>query len=63
MITYELGFLEGSRKEAIEEAIRLVKDTGRPAEVIVCRDISGEHSGGEECFCDPKIIVVHPTDL
>lgn len=58
-----LGFKNGYRKDAIEEAIKLVKQTGRSAAVIVCRDIPGHHEGGEDCFCDPKIIEVHPEDL
>lgn len=63
MGTLEIGFLNGYRKDGIEEAIRIIKENGRPAEVIVCRDIPGQHTGGEDCFCDPKIILVDPDDL
>lgn len=63
MGTLEIGFLNGYRKVGIEEAIRIIKENGRPAEVIVCRDIPGQHTGGEDCFCDPKIILVDPDDL
>lgn len=63
MGTLEIGFLNGNRKYALEEAIRIVKENGRPAEVVVCRDIPGQHTGGEDCFCDPKIIIIDPDDL
>lgn len=63
MTTIEIGFLNGFRTDGIAEAIRLVKERGRPAEIIVCRDIPGKHAGGEDCFCDPKILVVDPDDL
>lgn len=63
MGTLEIGFLNGYRKDGIEEAIRIIKENGRPAEAIVCRDIPGQHTGGEDCFCDPKIILVDPDDL
>ena len=59
----EIGFLTGQRKAAISEAIKLVKRTGRSAEVIICRDIPGEHTAGEDCFCDPKILEIRPEDL
>jgi len=58
-----LGFRNGYRKDAVRKAIELVKETGRAAAVVVCRDISGNHTGGEGCFCDPKIIEVYPEDL
>jgi hypothetical protein len=63
MTETEIGFLKGYRKDAIEEAIKRVKKKGRPAEVIICRDIPGEHTAGEDCFCDPKILVIDPEDL
>lgn len=63
MTTIELGFLDGNRKEAIEQAIEMVRASGRSAEVIVCRDIPGKHTAGEDCFCDPKILVIFPEDL
>jgi hypothetical protein len=63
MSTIEIGFLDGNRKEAIEQAIEMVRENGRPAEVIVCRDIPGKHTAGEDCFCDPKILVIDPEDL
>jgi len=58
-----LGFIAGYRKEAVKRAIEIVKQTGRSASVVVCRDIPGSHTGGEDCFCDPKIIEIHPEDL
>jgi hypothetical protein len=61
--TIEVGFLSGHRQDAIKEAIAIVKKTGRSAEIIVCRDIPGQHTAGEDCFCDPKILVVFPEDL
>lgn len=63
MSTIEIGFLNGDRKAAIVEALKMVKKTGRSAEVIICRDIPGQHIAGEECFCDPKILVIYPEDL
>ncbi|KKM28157.1 hypothetical protein LCGC14_1567440 [marine sediment metagenome] len=63
MVTTEIGFLKGHRKDAIKEAIKMVKEGGLSAEVIVCRDIPGEHTAGEDCFCDPKILVIFPEDL
>lgn len=63
MSTIEIGFLNGNRKAAIEKAIEMVKKSGRSAEVIVCRDIPGKHTSGEDCFCDPKILVIFPEDL
>lgn len=58
-----IGFVNGYRKEAIKKAIELVKQEGRSAVLVVCRDIPGDHTGGEDCFCDPKQIVIHPEDL
>jgi hypothetical protein len=63
MATTEIGFLTGHRQDAIKEAIKMVKKSGRSAEVIVCRDIPGKHTAGEDCFCDPKILVIFPEDL
>lgn len=63
MSTVEIGFLDGNRKDAIAEALKMVKKTGRSAEVIICRDIPGKHTAGEECFCDPKILIIYPEDL
>jgi hypothetical protein len=59
----EILFSDGERKDAIVQAIELVKLNGRSAKVIVCRDIPGEHSGGEDCMCDPKILQIYPEDL
>lgn len=59
----EIGFLNGYRKTAVEKAIEIVRENGRPATVIICRDIPGEHTGGEDCFCDPKILTIDPEDL
>jgi hypothetical protein len=61
--TTEIAFMFGFRKEAVEKAIELVRQNGRRAMLVVCRDIPGNHTGGEECFCDPKIIIVSPEDL
>jgi len=41
----------------------MVKESGRSAELVICRDIPGAHTGGEECFCDPKVIEIYPEDL
>ncbi len=61
--TDEVHFTQGYRNEAIKKAIEIVKDTGQSAELIICRDIPGPHTGGEDCFCDPKIIKLYPEDL
>jgi hypothetical protein len=63
MATREIGFLKGHRQDGIKEAIKMVKESGRSAEIIVCRDIPGKHTAGEDCFCDPKILVIFPEDL
>ena len=63
MVEIEVGFLSGHRQDAIKEAIAIIKKTGRSAEIIVCRDIPGKHTAGEDCFCDPKILVIFPEDL
>lgn len=61
--TDEVHFTQGYRHEAIKVAIEMVKDSGRSAELVICRDIPGHHTGGEECFCDPMVIEIHPEDL
>ncbi len=61
--TDEVHFQQGYRHEAIRKAIELVKETGRSAELVICRDIPGDHSGGEDCFCDPKIMELNPEDI
>ena len=61
--TDEVHFTQGHRNEAIKLAIDLVKKSGESAELIICRDLPGKHTGGEECFCDPRIIQIHPEDL
>lgn len=58
-----IGFADGYRKDAIKKAIEMVKKEGRSAVLVVCRDIPGDHDGGEGCFCDPKKIIIHPEDL
>jgi len=52
-------FEAGARKEALIEAIRRIKASGRSAEIVICRDIPGKHVGGEDCFCDPKVIIIN----
>ncbi len=59
----EVNFLPGKRKEAITKAIELVKKSGRPAQLIICRDVIGPHTSGEDCFCGPRIIELSPLDL
>ena len=61
--TDEVHFSQGDRSEAIKKAIEMVKRSGRGAELVICRDIPGKHTGGEECFCDPKVIDIQPEDL
>ncbi len=61
--TDEVHFSQGYRYEAIKKAIEMVKRSGRGAELVICRDIPGKHTGGEECFCDPKVIDIQPEDL
>ncbi len=55
-------FKDGYRKDAIAKAIEIVKENGRRAELIICRDIPGFHDGGADCFCGPKVIVIDPED-
>ncbi len=52
-------FYPGDRKEAIKQAVKIVKKKGRAAELIICRDILGYHTGGEDCFCDPRTIRIN----
>ena len=59
----EVDFAPGKRKEAIAKAIALVKKSGRPAKLIICRDILGKHTAGEDCFCGPRIIEIDPDEL
>jgi hypothetical protein len=54
-----LLFRPGARQEAIKQAIEIVKKNGRAAELTICRDIMGEHTGGEDCFCDPRTIRIN----
>jgi hypothetical protein len=61
--TDEVHFRQGYRSDAIKKAMELVKKSGRSAELVICRDIPGDHTGGEECFCDPKVISIHPEDI
>lgn len=49
----------GGRYEAIKRAVEIVKKTGRAADLIICRDIIGEHTGDTDCFCDPKVIRIN----
>ena len=59
----DIGFAPGYRKKAIEKAVELVKERGRSAQLVICRDIPGHHTGGEDCFCDPKTIYINVEDL
>ena len=61
--TDEVHFTQGYRHEALKEAIQMVKDSGRAAELVICRDIPGHHTGGDDCFCNPKIIQIHPEEV
>ncbi len=54
-----LLFKPGARQEAIKEAVEIVKKNGRTAQLTICRDIMGEHTGGEDCFCDPRTIRIN----
>ena len=51
-ILEEVHFLQGNRSEALKLAIEKVKEKGKGAELIICRDIPGPHTGGEDCFCE-----------
>lgn len=59
----EVLFEKGYRHEAVQKAIELVKESGRSAEVIICRDVPGHHTGGEDCFCGPRIIQIYSEEL
>ena len=61
--TNEIHFMQGYRRDAVQKAIQIVKESGRSAELVICRDIPGDHTGGEDCFCDPKVMELHPEDL
>ena len=52
-------FYPGDRKGAIKRAVEIVKKNGRAAELIICRDILGHHTGGEDCFCDPRTLRIN----
>lgn len=54
-----IKFTPGFRKEALEAAIKIIKERGQSAEIVICRDIPGKHTGGADCFCDPKIIIIN----
>ena len=58
----DVGFKGGYRKEAIRQAIQMVIESGESAVIVICRDIPGDHTGGEECFCDPKLLVIEPKE-
>lgn len=59
----EVHFKQGYRHEAIRKALKLVKKSGQGAELVICRDIPGHHTGGEDCFCDPKVMQINPEEL
>lgn len=61
--TDEVYFRQGYRQKAIRKALELVRESGRGADLIICRDIPGQHMGGEDCFCDPKILQINPEEL
>jgi len=61
--TDEVHFAQGCRYEAIKLAIELVKKSGQGAQLVICRDIPGSHTGGEDCFCAPKVIEIYPEDV
>ena len=61
--THDISFIQGFRQEALRKALEIVKASGRSAELVICRDIPGHHEGGEECFCDPKIMQINPEEL
>jgi hypothetical protein len=58
----DTGFKEGFRKEAIQKAIQMVIESGGSAVIVICRDIPGDHAGGEDCFCDPRLLVIEPKE-
>ena len=59
----EVHFTEGNRSEAIDLAIEHVRSTGRYAELIICKDIPGHHTGGDDCFCGPRVVKINPEEL
>ena len=59
----EIYFDLGHRRGAILMALDLVKEQGQPAQLIICKDIPGEHIGGAGCFCDPRIVSITPEEL
>ena len=61
--TEEVHFEQGYRSQAIKVALDLIKEQGRSAEIVICRDVPGPHTGGEDCFCGPKILEIYPEDL
>jgi len=61
--TDEIHFRQGYRHEAIRRAIEMVKESGQSAELVICRDIPGPHTGGNDCFCDPKVMEITPEDI
>ncbi len=61
--TQEVNFVSGYRYKAIEAAIDLVKETGIPAHLFICRDLDGPHEGGGDCFCEPDVIMIDPEEL
>lgn len=54
-----VSFFPGDRQEAIRQAVEIVKKNCKSAELIICRDILGHHTGGEDCFCDPRTIRIN----
>jgi hypothetical protein len=52
-------FRPGDRQEAIRDAVEIVKKNGRAAKLTICRDILGKHTGGDDCFCDPRTIRIN----
>lgn len=43
--------------EAVEIALL---DCHAGDSLIVCRNLPGEHTGYDDCWCDPHVIVVQP---
>ncbi len=54
-----VSFGPGDRNAAIKQAVEIVKTSGRAAELTICRDITGYHTGGDDCFCGPRIIRIN----
>jgi hypothetical protein len=61
--TDEVHFTRGHRGEAIKVAMEMVRKSGRTAELVICNDLPGNHTGGEDCFCDPLILEINPEDV